>query len=563
MRRNLYVLYGDRVAGGPNGKRGQGGLRSTARPVLGIPPGMIPAPPPRPTLPSAEQAGQADALRGGLVSGLIATLALLALATLGGLALAERGDVAPIALLYLGPVMFAAIRLGLRPGLGAGLLSSLVYTYFFIPPRFTLLVADPAQLITLVVLLGVALGGSHMAKRLHEQARLAEARAGRDALLAGFAGSLMAVTRAEALWAFLASEIARVFDVRVLVLAPDEGGALALVAAEPAQERADLLEMAAAQWCFDGGRATGPGGQVPTASEWLFVPVPGRAGPLAVVGVGHPEAAMPLHGPQLPLMESLLAQTGLALSRMVLEEQAHALDRVQERERLRSALLSSIGHDLRTPLTTVLGTLRALQPLSADQATALSSARAEAERLDRFVANLIDMVRIETGAIERAAEAVDLAEACDAALDHFAPGLLRGRVALAVADDLPLVMADPRLLHHCLINLIDNADRHGGPDGTIAIEGLALADGGVELAVCDQGPGVPADERERIFGLFARIEGTDRTGGTGLGLAIVKGFADAMGVAVEAGERQGGGARFVLRFPAGLVRAEPLRGVSA
>jgi two-component system, OmpR family, sensor histidine kinase KdpD len=524
---------------------------------------MTPAPPPRPTLPSAEQAGGADALRGGLVSGLIATLALLGLATLAGLALAERGDVAPIALLYLGPVMFAAIRLGLRPGLGAGLLSSLVYTYFFIPPRFTLLVADPAQLITLVVLLGVALGGSHMAKRLHEQARLAEARAGRDALLAGFAGSLMAVTRAEALWAFLASEIARVFDVRVLVLAPDEGGALALVAAEPAQERADLLEMAAAQWCFDGGRATGPGGQVPTASEWLFVPVPGRGGPLAVVGVGHPEAAMPLHGPQLPLLESLLAQTGLALSRMVLEEQAHALDRVQERERLRSALLSSIGHDLRTPLTTVLGTLRALQPLSADQATALSSARAEAERLDRFVANLIDMVRIETGAIERAAEAVDLAEACDAALDHFAPGLLRGRVALAVADDLPLVMADPRLLHHCLINLIDNADRHGGPDGTIAIEGLALADGGVELAVCDQGPGVPAGERERIFGLFARIEGTDRTGGTGLGLAIVKGFADAMGVVVEAGERQGGGARFVLRFPAGLVRAVPLRGVSA
>lgn len=102
MRRNLYVLYGDRVAGGPNGKRGQGGLRSTARPVLGIPPGMTPAPPPRPTLPSAEQAGQADALRGGLVSGLIATLALLALATLAGLALAERGDVAPIALLYLG-----------------------------------------------------------------------------------------------------------------------------------------------------------------------------------------------------------------------------------------------------------------------------------------------------------------------------------------------------------------------------------------------------------------------------------------------------------------------------
>jgi two-component system sensor histidine kinase KdpD len=253
---------------------------------------------------------------GGLAAGLLAMVALVGLATLLGLTLLARGDLADIGLLYLVPVMFAAIRLGLRPGLAAGALSSLSYNYFFIPPRFTLAVADPSHLITLVILLGVALVGSQMAARLRQQAMLAQAQAGRDALLAGFAGRLMGVTRRDALWAMLAQEVARLFGVRVLVVVPDAQGVVELVTARPAQDRLDLLEAAAAQWCLDSGRSAGPGGQVPTASEWLFMPVPGTQGPLAVVGVGNPDADLPLHGAQAPLLESLLAQAGLALARI-------------------------------------------------------------------------------------------------------------------------------------------------------------------------------------------------------------------------------------------------------
>ena len=490
---------------------------------------------------------------GGLAAWLLAMVALVGLATLLGLTLLARGDLADIGLLYLVPVMFAAIRLGLRPGLAAGALSSLSYNYFFIPPRFTLAVADPSHLITLVILLGVALVGSQMAARLRQQAMLAQAQAGRDALLAGFAGRLMGVTRRDALWAMLAQEVARLFGVRVLVAVPDAQGVVELITARPAHDRLDLLEAAAAQWCLDSGRSAGPGGQVPTASEWLFMPVPGTQGPLAVVGVGNPDADLPLHGAQAPLLESLLAQAGLALARITLEEEKLALGRVQERERLRSALLSSIGHDLRTPLTTVLGTLRALRPLSPEQTVALASARSEAERLDRFVANLIEMVRLEIGAVQREPEAVDLAEACDAALDHLAPAVSAAGVERAVPEDLPLVLADPRLLHHCLINLIDNAARHGGGRG-IRVEAGADAQGGVELAVCDRGPGVPAGEEERIFGMFTRLEGSDRQGGTGLGLAIVKGFAEAMGLRVTAANRPDGGARFALHVPPALIR---------
>jgi len=499
------------------------------------------------------QAPGAVAEGDGLVAGLLATAALIGLATLIGLTMLSRGDVADIGLLYLMPVMFAAIRLGLKPGLAAGALSSAFYNYFFIPPRFTMIVGDPSHLVTLIILLGVALVGSQMATRLRQQATQAQAQAERDALLAGFAGRLMGVTRRDALWDLLAQEVAWLFGVRVLVAAPDARGIVDLVAARPDHGRLDLLEAAAAQWCLDSGRAAGPGGAVPTASEWLFLPVPGSQGPLAVVGVGDPTADLPLHGGQAPLLQSLLAQAGLALARIALEEEKLAMGRVQERERLRSALLSSIGHDLRTPLTTVLGTLRALRPLNGQQAAALASARSEAERLERFVANLIEMVRLEIGALQREPEALDLAEACDAALDHLAPGGSIGAIEQAVAADLPLVLADPRLLHHCLINLIDNAARHGG-GSAIRLEAQADAQGGVELAVCDRGPGIPPGEETRIFEMFTRLEGSDRQGGTGLGLAIVKGFAEAMGLRVSAANRAGGGARFVLFIPPALVR---------
>jgi two-component system sensor histidine kinase KdpD len=505
----------------------------------------------------------------------VACVALVVLVTLVGLVLFARAGIADIGLLYLVPVMFAAIRLGMRPGLLTGVLSALTYNFFFIPPRFTLAVANPSHFITLVILLGVALVGSHMAGQLREQTQLAEARAGRDALLVGFAGRLMAVTRREALWPFLAEEIDKVFGLRVMIVAPDRAGGLVLVGGSGAHERLDLLEATAAQWSFESGRTVGPGGFVPTASEWLFLPVPGTAGPLAVVGVGSAHVDRPLHGEQVPLMESLLAQAGLALARMALEEENLALGRVQERERLRGALLSSIGHDLRTPLTTVLGTLRALRPRDADQALALASARGEAERLDRFVANLLDMVRIETGTLRREAEPVDLAEACEAALDHLAPTTLCDLVELAVPRDLPLVMVDPRLLHHCLINLIDNAMRHGGASGggaNVAQMGRSASRRtGKRMAV--------SKWRSAIAGrAFRRARRTDLRhvhparrfrpqGGTGLGLAIVKGFADAMGLEVRAGNRargpegerargegMGGGARFSLRVPPHLVR---------
>lgn len=496
----------------------------------------------------------------GSGTGYLVSFALVALVTLIGGVLFARGNSTDIGLLYLIPVMYAGTRHGLATGVVAGLVSSLAYNFFFIPPTHTLSVDNPEHLITLLILLGVAVVGSQLAAQVREQAMLAEARADRNAALAGFARLLTGVSRRDDLWQVAAEEVARLFDVRTIVLvrSPVEAGGrgLVLCASSPPQHRIELIEMAAAQWCFDNAAPAGPGAETLTASEWLFHPVTGPAGPVAVMGVGRADAGEPLHPGQALLLRSLLDQCGLALSRIVAEEEARALGEVRERDRLRAALLSSVSHDLRTPLTTVLATLRAMRAAAPEQEVQLAAARTEAERLNRFVANLLDMVRIETGALDRMVQLVDLSEAAGSAIEDLRPVLGTRRIAIAMPDDLPFALLDPQLFHHCLINLIDNAAKHGGPDGAITVTAGKVADGGLVLSVQDSGPGLPPGEEQRVFATFARLEGSDRTGGSGLGLAIVKGFAEAMGLAARAGNRADGqGACFALHIPPHLVRA--------
>jgi len=273
----------------------------------------------------------------------------------------------------------------------------------------------------------------------------------------------------------------------------------------------------------------------------------------AVLGVARADAGRAVRPDQLPLLLALLDQAGLAFERIDLEERMAALSQDRERDRLRAALLSSVSHDLRTPLTTALGLLAEIQPANDSQAAQLTAVRGEAERINRFVANLLDMVRIESGALHQSVEPLDLAEAVAAAAHDLRRELSGHPVRMGIAPDLPLVRLDPRLFHHCLINLLDNAAKYGPPKSPIDVSARRLPDG-IALAVADAGPGIPPGDEQRIFDSFTRLDVSDRKGGTGLGLAIVKGFAEAMGLAVRAGNRADGpGAEFVLTLPASLL----------
>jgi two-component system sensor histidine kinase KdpD len=316
------------------------------------------------------------------------------------------------------------------------------------------------------------------------------------------------------------------------------------------------MELAAAQWVSDTGQPAGRGTATLTASDWQFQPM--RAGEriLGVLGLAREDGGEPIRSDQLALLGSLIEQTTLALERFRLEGEMRDLDAVRERDRLRAALLSSVSHDLRTPLTSVVAAaaeLRRRQTLP-HQDPLLDTIESEAMRLNRFVANLLDMTRVEAGALKLHVEAVDLTDAVGSAV-HDTRRSLEGRpIVLEVAPDLPLVKVDPQLFHHCLLNLLDNAGRYGDPGSPITVRAERPHDA-LALSVLDEGPGLPPGREREVFETFRRLEGSDRSaGGTGLGLAIVKGFAEAMGMTVSASNRPDRqGARFTIHFPERLL----------
>ncbi|MEP9357534.1 sensor histidine kinase KdpD [Sphingomonas sp. KR3-1] len=481
------------------------------------------------------------------------SLALVAAVTLLGATLFSFGNITNIGLLYLLPVMVAATRYGVRAGVVTGLISSLAYNFFFIPPTHTFTIQDPQNIITVLVLMGVAVVSSQLAARVRAQAELAQRSAAQNSTLAGFARLLTGVSTQEDLGQTLCAEVGRLLDVSTVLLLP-ERGQLALRAAYPPEDRLEMIEQAAAQWSYDHNSPAGRGSDTLTASEWLFHPLAAGGRVLGVFGVARSDAGNPLRSDQLPLLLSLLDQAALAFERIALESEMATVTQLKERDRLRAALLSSVSHDLRTPLTTILGMLGEMRAESEGQGEQLAAARSEAERLNRFVANLLDMVRIEAGALHQSIEPVDLAEAVAGAV-HDLRRVLEGHpVRFDVSPELPFVSLDPQLFHHCLINLIENAGKYGDPGSPITIEARRQP-GSMTLSVMDEGPGLPPGDEARIFETFARIEGSDRKGGTGLGLAIVKGFAEAMGLSVSAANRADpAGAIFTIRFPEGLLR---------
>jgi two-component system sensor histidine kinase KdpD len=490
--------------------------------------------------------------RRGAPLGYLVSLGLTALVTLVGVSIFAASSITNVGLLYLLPVMVAATRYGVRTGVVTGLISSLAYNFFFIPPTRTFTIQDPQNILTVLVLMSVAIVSSQLAARVRDQALLAQRSASQNSALAGFARLLTGVSKRRELGQTLCAEVARLVDASTVLLLPVDGQ-LVLSAAYPPEDRLEAIEQAAARWAFDHNTPAGRGSDTLTASEWQFHPVVAGGRVLGVMGLARPDASA-IRSDQLPLLLSLLDQASLALERIALEDEMATITQLKERDRLRAVLLASVSHDLRTPLTTVLGMLAEMRPASEEQAEQLSAARGEAERLHRFVANLLDMVRIESGALQQSIEPVDLAEAVASAVHDLRRVLDGHPVYIDVPSDLPFVSLDPQLFHHCLINLLENAAKYGAAGAPIAIAAERIP-GGMTLSVRDEGPGLPAGDEGRIFETFTRIEGSDRKGGTGLGLAIVKGFAEAMGLTVDATNRSATpGASFTIRIPEALVR---------
>ena len=477
--------------------------------------------------------------------GYAAAVALVALTTLIARLAQPVIGAGAIDLIYLLPVILISTRFGRWQGIASGMIAGLAYNFFFLPPVHTFTIADPQSVLTVFVLLAMAVFVASLADRLRTRASVGARSAQENAAVAAFGQALARSSDWQTTGEVVCAELSRALDVSVLLIA-ERGGVLTRVAACP-EDASPLgpVDEAAADWTWSRGEVSGRDTGTLNAADWQFHPLATTLGVLAVVALARADGAAPVSAGRATLLSTLLGQAALAHERLRLEDQVRDVSLLQERDRLRAALLTSIGHDLRTPLTAVAGAVDAVAAAHPAE-PALPLARAELARLRRFLDNLIEMVRIDSGALQLVSEPIDLTDAVSSAVHDLRDLIPDHAVDLRVPPDLPFVSADPTLLHHILLNLLTNAATHGA--GRVTVEGKRTPDA-VVLAIVDRGPGLPAGDPDQVFAAFARGTGDDRRGGSGLGLAIVRGFADAMGLAVTAADDEAGGARFSIAFP--------------
>ncbi|MBN8871857.1 MAG: sensor histidine kinase KdpD, partial [Rhodospirillales bacterium] len=460
--------------------------------------------------------------------------------------------IANVSLVFLTAILVSAVRFGLGPSLLASLAGVLAYNFFFLPPLYTFTIADPENVVSLFFFAAVSVIASNLAARVRGQALAARIRANTTDQLYQFSRKLAgAVTLDDLLWA-TAHQIAAMLKVRVVLLLPGDDG-LGVRAGFPPEDQLEEADLAAARWSFEKNHVAGRDSDTLPGAKWLFLPLRTGRGALGVVGVIRDEAGPLLTPDQQRLLDALADQAALAIERVTLAREL-AQARVQaETDRLRSALLTSISHDLRTPLASIQGSASSLATASLDPATRqtlLDTILEESERLNRFIGNLLDMTRLESGAVRPNDGLVDLSDVVGAALRRAARILSGHTVTLDLAPDLPLVRLDMVLFEQVLFNLLDNAAKYAPPGTTIRIA-AHRAGQEVVVQVIDEGGGLPPGEEDRIFEKFHRAEGTDRRrAGTGLGLAICRGFVEAMGGRIVAANRTDRpGAVFTIRLP--------------
>ncbi|MBI2260712.1 MAG: DUF4118 domain-containing protein [Caulobacterales bacterium] len=464
-----------------------------------------------------------------------------------------------IAMLFLLTVLVAAVALGLGPALLAALAAALTYNFFFLDPRFTFWIEHPADILTFSVFFAVAVATGWLAGQVRDQARLAQRKADIITSLLESSRALSATASVEEASQALADQVARVTQGPAIVLLPDEAGSMRLMGAPAGLESLDPGTVRAARAAWDakplaGGDPAETGSWAKPPAGWAFRSLDGMRGRVGVLGMRNNQTGAGPDGESL--LGAQIRQGAVALERAQFALAAAENHALRKADDLRAALLNSISHDFRTPLSTVLGSATTLLEYGADLKPAvrrdlLKSIEDEARRINRYVGDLLDMSRLEGGALQPRQDWVDVRAVIAAAVDRLGDRLGRRRIVRDFAKPLSRLKLDPILLEQAMFNLLQNAVSYA-PEGS-AIEVSVYEDRDhLAITVEDRGPGVPAAELSSIFDKFKRLERpSDRGAGLGLGLAITKGFVEAMGGRIAAASPvcPEGGTRFVVSFP--------------
>lgn len=462
-------------------------------------------------------------------------------------------------LIFICAVLGIAIGYGLLPSLFASVVASLAYNFFFLPPIYTFTIAAPTNVAALLFFLLIAVIASNLTARVRSQMLAARNRARTTEALYSFARKIAGITTLDELLFAVLHQINAMLKVDVVFLLPERGD-LVMQAAWPPEDSLDDADMGAAKWAFESNRPAGRGSDTLTGAKRLFLPIGTGRGRLGVVGLTRADGIPLLTPDERRLFDALADQTAIAIERIVLARETDAARLSTETERLRSALLASLSHDLKTPLASITGAATSLRQYgdlydAKERHDLVVMIETEADRLGRFVSNLLDMARLSSGPIELHREPVEIGEVVATALSR-ASNLLKDRVVEVDTDpDLPLLSLDPVLFEQVLVNLIDNATRYSSPGSAIVIRAVRSGER-VIIQVIDEGQGIPPHELERVFEQFHRAPAESQTPGTGLGLSICKGFVEALGGSIKAENREGrSGAMLTITFPSTLFIA--------
>jgi two-component system sensor histidine kinase KdpD len=480
---------------------------------------------------------------------------LSAAAAAGAATLAEKWLALPDpSMIFLAAVVASALGFGILSAVAASIFSFIAFDYLFVEPRFDFAISEPREFLSLLVFLSIAIVTGMLAGRARARSEAMGARAHAAQSLFELSRKLASAANLDdVLWA-AAAHAQKTLEAKSVVLLVPEEADLRLAAAWPPIDELDAGEAGAARWARDKGEAAGWRTDTLPRVRFQFHPLATTSGVVAVAGIEPRDPDAPFSAQTERMLTAILEQTALAVDRSSLVGESVRAAALEENERLRMTLLSSLSHDLRTPLAAITGAVTSLRQLGdkmtgAERQDLLASIEEEAGRLSRFVANLLDMSRIEAGALAPRRELVDVGDVVRSAIERSRkefPGLA---ISASLAPDLPAIRGDAHLLGQVVFNLLDNAHKYGG--GRAAV--YARREGGeLALSVSDEGPGVKPQDLERIFEKFyrgGRVDG--RKAGTGLGLSICRGLVQAMGgtIVAQSPAARRHGMRILMRFP--------------
>jgi len=490
-------------------------------------------------------------------------IAVVVAITLACFVLDEYIEHTNMVMLYLLGTVLVAVRFGRGPSVVASVLSVFLFDFLFVQPVYSFAVSDAQYLITFAVMLATGLVISNLAARGRRQASVARQRERRSGELYALSRELAQNRHLGELGAILCRHALAIFDGEAAVLLPDSEGRLldrdnfcarGTASASLTHYPVPGNDLGIAQWAYDHRQKAGRNTDTLASADAIYLPLDAHKGCIGVLGL-RPKDPRQLEIPeQMHLLESFVTQTAVAMERVQLARAAHAADTQVASEKLRNVLLSSISHDFRTPLASIIGaasTLLDKASAALDDERRRSLLRAtldEAQRLHRLVDNLLDLTRLTSGPVQLKRQPVAVDELTGAVLHRLHAALAGREVELDVPADLPLVSCDEVMIEQVLFNLVENAQKHTPPGTPIRIRARAWP-AMIEVTVADAGPGLPPGEEQRVFDKFHRAREEPAQSGFGLGLAICKTIIEAHGGEIGARNLAGGGAEFRFSLP--------------